>query len=85
MSRLDPDDDFPTRPCGLVWDNLCDAPANGSRSIRGTCYACGQPVCTMCSVVTNWYHYGRHRIGFDCLREHDRSDELASALKATGR
>jgi hypothetical protein len=34
--------------------------------------------------VTNWYHYGRHRIGFDCMREHDRGDELAIVFAGRG-
>lgn len=76
---------YAIRPCSLVWDNLCEAPANGESSTRGTCYACGQPVCRTCSVVIPWFHYGRHRIGFDCLQQCERDEVLVAALAASGR
>jgi hypothetical protein len=76
---------FAIRPCGVVWDNLCDAPANGELSTRATCYACGQPACRACSVVIPWFAYGRQRIGFDCLQQYDRDDALSAALAGRGR
>jgi hypothetical protein len=47
---------YAARPCSVVAGTDCEAPANGTRSTRGTCYSCGEPVCLSpwCSRIRPW-------------------------------
>lgn len=62
-----------------VSDDGCTAPAgfqvggmggpmgeNSSTHTRGTCFACGEPVCTACSRRRRWHTYGTRRICAHC-------------------
>jgi hypothetical protein len=63
------------RTCKEASDWDCKAPANAEDArTRGTCFACGNPVCTArnCSRSVRWYGYGRRRVCMSCLEDHDR-------------
>ena len=55
--------------CDVV-DQFCLAPPAGSAWTRAECYACGLPACPNCSVLTDYYAYGRRRVCHRCVREH---------------
>lgn len=40
------------------------------------CFACGEPVCENCSQVVPYYDYGRKRICFNCMKEHEIKLEI---------
>lgn len=63
------------RYCSHVVDNDCMAPAGfrvgggvakGTRGCRGTCFRCGEPVCSNCSELRVVQPYGRQRVGRGC-------------------
>jgi hypothetical protein len=61
-----------------------DCTADGSleppKAAKGTCFKCGQKVCTQCSQRIKYMNYGRVRICDSCLDE-IRGDEFASVKK----
>ena len=61
--------------CCVVDSWECKAPANLEYScisyIRTKCFACGLTVCKNCSEVVRYYNYGKRRICFTCMEEHD--------------
>jgi len=58
---------YTDRPCSVV-NQGCKAPANGADGTRGSCFACGEPVCTSvhCSRIVTWAK-GRRRVCERCL------------------
>lgn len=56
-----------------VVDEFCLSPANLEPPVpaRGHCFACGQAVCSHCSLVVDYHSYGRVRLCHNCLREYD--------------
>lgn len=69
--------------CGVADSNDCKAwPRLGTPDSRrdtltyAECFACGEPVCTSCSMKVTWFSFGRRRVGFDCLRTFDRGAEV---------
>ena len=61
--------------CCVVEDNNCKSPANLEkvRPAKGTCFACGLPVCSNCSVVIKYFDYGRKRICNNCIDDYKKS------------
>lgn len=67
-----------TRTCEISGDD-CLAPAgyqiggtggmigeNHLHATKATCFACGLPVCTKCSRIRTWFHFGRKRVCENC-------------------
>ncbi len=54
-----------------VADPYCIAPANlePQRSARGKCFRCGQAVCSRCSAIRDYSHYGKVRLCHNCIAE----------------
>ena len=50
--------------CSVV-DSFCLAPNDGVA--RGICFACGDRVCSNCSLVVSYLAYGRKRICHTCM------------------
>lgn len=57
-------------PCEVVWSNAC-ASALESGKTRAECFACGLPACPACSRVREYYNYGKKRVCFNCMEQHD--------------
>lgn len=59
----------PPNPCTVVAGPACRAPANGPRSTRARCYACGEPVCVDpdCSTVRWWHGQPKRRVCANCI------------------
>jgi hypothetical protein len=53
--------------CNVVHDYTCTI------QTRCRCFACGLPVCKVCSLVVDWGRWKRKRI---CLRCHDEEVRL---------
>jgi hypothetical protein len=60
--------------CNQVDSTDCKAPPSfGGEYVRvGTCYRCGLPVCTNCSLRVRYLRYGQRRLCHNCLDEIDR-------------
>ena len=54
-----------------VVDQYCIAPANleSPRSAKCECFRCGLAVCSKCSAIKNYYHYGKQRLCHNCIAE----------------
>jgi hypothetical protein len=65
-------------PCSVV-DSDCDAPANfegkTSDSAKLTCFADGEPVCGKCSLIVDYYNYGKQRLCHRCVEDLDGNRE----------
>lgn len=60
--------------CCIV-DQFCTAPANVERpNARGVCFACGRPVCSMCSTMRKYHDFGRVRLCNECQIDLDGND-----------
>ena len=61
-----------------VADQFCIAPANVTllRPARGKCFSCGQAVCSKCSSIRKYYHYGKVRLCNDCQIVYDTNDKI---------
>jgi hypothetical protein len=61
--------------CTVVDSISCQAPPGHGGRISTSCFSCGDAVCANCSLVIDYYDFGRKRIGHDCIRqrfgEHD--------------
>jgi hypothetical protein len=71
--------------CEVVWGRECKAPPGMTLRTSAVCYSCGQPACPACSTIVDYYTYGRQRIGFDCLEQHDRRDVVEATLARRAR
>ena len=62
--------------CSVV-DQLCISPANLEEKIpvKTKCFACGLPVCKMCSTLRKYYNYGRVRLCNNCQTDYDGNDK----------
>jgi hypothetical protein len=59
------------RSCKQVDSIYCTAPPGHRDShTKGTCFACGEPVCTACSLRVKYSTYGVQRLCHDCLEMH---------------
>lgn len=66
------------RSCCVVGSPECKAPpAFADSYTRGTCFACGQPVCTDsgCSSRVQWYYHGIKRVCRNCQTDHRRTSK----------
>jgi hypothetical protein len=63
-------------PCDVVRDRTCKAPPGWEGRTRRRCFRCGNSACEACSVLIDYRHFGRVRIGLDCLDEMARFGEL---------
>lgn len=76
-----------------VVDQFCNSPANLENPVpaRGVCFSCGQPVCSKCSSIRKYHHYGKVRLCNDCQVEMDGGDRVVMrrlenmALRSGGR
>lgn len=59
--------------CCCVTACDCQAPANGSGTIRTRCFACGDYVCRECSRVLVYLKWNRKRICNRCEEDWRRS------------
>lgn len=76
-----------------VSGNGCIAPAGygisglgtceGTKSCRGTCFGCGNPVCRKCSNVREWHNHGRQRICHNCYDPEEVKRETADKKSRT--
>lgn len=64
------------KTCCVV-DQFCKAPANLEPPVeaRCTCFVCGQAVCSNCSSIRSYYHYGKVRMCNSCQVEYDGDDK----------
>jgi hypothetical protein len=63
-------------PAGYQVGGLGGAVGNPDpKSCRGTCFACGEPVCSNCSTLVQWYRHGRRRACYGCQVDHARDKD----------
>jgi len=64
-----------------VADQFCIAPANlePQQRARGICFCCGNAVCSKCSSIRQYYHYGKVRLCNNCQVAYDGNDDRVMA------
>lgn len=64
-----------------VADQFCIAAANFEPPVyvKTQCFACGDFVCTKCSIRADYYQYGKQRLCHNCLIDYKDSNELVIA------
>jgi hypothetical protein len=66
-------------PCSVVDSRFCEAPANyaghSNGSAKHTCFVCCSHVCKNCSLIVDYYNYGKQRLCHNCLEDYDENDE----------
>lgn len=60
-------------PTCSVADQFCSSPANlfPVKPAKGTCFKCGQAVCSNCSSKRKYLNYGKVRLCNNCQIEND--------------
>ena len=61
-----------------VADQCCIAVANFYPLVaaKGECFCCGQKVCSKCSSIRKYLHYGKVRLCNDCQVQYDGDEKL---------
>jgi hypothetical protein len=68
--------DWRERACNEVREGCQAPPSTGART-RGTCFACGLPVCVACSRRVQWFGHGRRRVCLTCIEDEQRASDRA--------